>query len=245
MWIGICDDNILHSNKMEEIIIEHCKKFLNLTVDVEVFDSAETLLKEVTKHEATYPILFLDIEMSGMDGIEVAREIRKKDSDMIIIFVTSYDQYTLKSFEVKPFRYLLKPVNDENVTYILSQAIDEAMKNNQYLFYKHQNLQYQIRCDTIIVVLSENGRMIRVETVNKNTSILFYGKIKEIEKSLNPMRFVKVNPGTIINLSYINIISGNEVHLIDGQIFTISRGQKKIVKESYNDFIARKMGMNI
>ncbi len=245
MWIGICDDNRLHSGNIEAIVLKYCKKFLNLSVEIEVFDSAESLLKEIMNPSVSFQILFLDIEMQGMNGIDAAREIRKIDPNVLIIYVTSYDQYTLESFEVKPFRYLLKPINNEKLTLALFQAIDEVMNNNQYLFYKQQNMQCQINCDKIAVILSESGRMISVKTSNLNESIIFYGKIKEIEKMLNPLRFIKVNPGTIVHLNYVNIITGSEVYLTTGQVFSISRGQKKIVKEHYNNFISTRIGVNL
>ena len=245
MQICICDDDLLHSSQIEGIILNYGKKFLNISLEVEVCHSAESLLKEIDTNQTSYQILFLDIEMGKMNGIEAAAAIRKKDSAMVIIFLTSYDRYTLKSFEVKPFRYVLKPVNAEDMTRILSHAIDEVMRNNQYLFYKHHNVQYQIRFDRITAIFSEKGRMIRVRTMNENESIVFYGKIKEVETMLNPTMFVKVNSGTVINLNHVNIISGNEIDLIDGQIVTMSRSQRKAVKEAYHHFVCRKVGMNI
>ncbi len=245
MLISICDDNLIHSSMLEEIIIEYCKKFMNLSIDIDVFQSAESLLKQINTLDTSYQILFLDIEMEGMNGIEAAHQIRKIDSDILIIYVTSYDNYTLESFEVKPFRYLLKPIQEEKLTHVLSQAFDEVLKSNQYLFYKQQNMQYQISCDKIMTITSENGRMLRVCTTSNDEDILFYGKIKEIEKQLNPFRFVKANPGTIIHLNHVSIITGNEVYLTDNQIISISRGQKKVVKDTYNDFISKRVGINL
>ncbi|MFD4706949.1 LytR/AlgR family response regulator transcription factor [Gottfriedia sp. NPDC058432] len=241
MKICICDDDILHSMKLEEIILDYTEKFHNLLIDIDVFSSPNSLIKRKDLGEFDYQILFLDIEMNEMNGIDVAREIRKQDRNLLIIYVTSYNKYTIESFEVSPFRYLLKPVDSKKIKHVLSIAIDEIMLNNQYLFFKLQNIQYQIKCVDIISISSENGRMIRIITCNGEKSILFYGKIKELEKKLNPLTFVKVNQGTIVNLNYIYIISGSEIYLSNNDILTISRGQKKIVKETYHEFISKKL----
>lgn len=245
MLISICDDNLLHSSRIEKIILEHFKKFMNLSVEVNIFHSAEPLLKSLQISESSCQILFLDIEMEGMNGIEAAHNIRKFDTEIIIIYITSYDKYTLESFEVKPFRFLIKPVTKSQLTHVLSQAIYDIMNSNQYLFYKQQNTQCQIKCSKIISITSEKGRILRICTTNSDEDILFYRKIKEIQEQLNPLQFVKVNQGTIINLHHINIITRNEVHMINGQVIPISRGQKKIVKDTYSDFISQKLGLNL
>ena len=191
----------------------------------------------VEEEEVKPQILFLDMEMAGMNGIETARKLRNKDRSMLIIYVTSYDKYTMDSFEVSPFRYLLKPVDYEKIEQVFSAAIDEILNNHASLFFKRNNEQIQVNCDKIISIVSEKGRMLRLITREAQQANLFYAKIKDVEKQLDPFVFIK------INLNYVYIISSEEIHLTTGEVIPISRGRKKAVKEVYSLFVKRKVGI--
>ncbi|MFE4709814.1 LytR/AlgR family response regulator transcription factor [Paenibacillus sp. NPDC056722] len=238
--ICICDDDQLHSSKLEKIIMDCVSKYPNIALDIDIYGSGATLLNALHVRNEEYQILFLDIEMDSLNGIEVARKIRETDKSMIIIYVTSYAEYTMESFEVSPFRYILKPIDDENISKVLLHAVEEITRNNQYLFFKSQNLNYQIKSETILSISSLKGRIIHVVTCDNEFT--FYGTIKDVEDMLDPLSFIKVNQGTMVNLNYIHIISGTDVILTNKEKYAISRGQKKIVKDAYNHFIKRRIG---
>lgn len=241
--IAICDDNVQHSTELENIILDCMDKYPNIKIETDVFDSGSSLLNNMNLCIETYQILFLDIEMDAINGIETAYEIRKSDRNLIIIYVTSYYKYTLESFKVAPFRYLLKPIDKKKIEKVLLEAIREIKLNNQYLFFKYQNRQYQLAAENIISISSEKGRMLKIITSDGEEEFQFYGRLKDMENQLNPLIFVKVNQGTILNLNYVHIISGVELQLTNGDTFFISRGQKKVVKEAYKGFIKRRIGL--
>ena len=243
MKVAICDDDLNYCGIMERHLLKIIKKYINLTIDIDVYQSGEEMLRIIETERVRPQILFLDMEMTQMNGIETARKLRNKDRNMLIIYVTSYDKYTMDSFEVSPFRYLLKPVDDKKIEQVFSAAVDEILNNQANLFFKHNNEQIQINCEEIISIVSEKGRMLRVNTIEERARNLFYAKIKDVEKQLNPSVFVKVNQGTIINLNFVHIISGEVTHLVNGEIVPISRGKKKTVKEAYSLYMKRKVGI--
>lgn len=241
--ICICDDNAKHSSQLEQYISDYLGKIMHIEYNIDIFESGENLIRSLKVNEVNYQIMFLDIEMEGINGIEAATFIRKSDRDMLIIYVTSYDKYTLDSFTVSPFRYLLKPIEREQFEEILSLAINEVMMNNQFLFFKFQNVQYQIKYDHIKSITSESGRLVIVKTIDKKGKYLFYGKLKDLEKQLNPLIFIRISSGVFVNFNFIHIISGMEIHMDDGEIYTISRSKNKLVKYAYNEFLKRKLGV--
>lgn len=243
MKVAICDDELSYCGTMESYLLKISKKYINLAVDIDVYQSGEEMLRMIELDEIRPQILFLDMEMTGMNGIETARKLRDKDRSMLIIYVTSYDKYTMDSFEVSPYRYLLKPVDYEKIEQVFSVAIDEILNNHVSLFFKRNNEQVQVNCDKIICIVSEKGRMLRVITREEQQGSLFYAKIKDIEQQLNPFVFVKVNQGTIINLNFVYIISSEDIHLTTGETIPISRRRKKAVKEAYSLFVKRKVGI--
>lgn len=243
MKVAICDDDINHCAILEQYLLNLSKKYMNLIIDIDVYQSGEELLKMIEIEKTRPQILFLDMEMEKLNGIETARELRKQDRHMLIIYVTSYDKYTMDSFEVSPFRYLLKPVDSDKIEQVFSAAVDDILNHQAILFLKYGHEQVQIPCEEIIFIESENGRMIRVITKEEQSQNLFYAKIKEVEKQLNPLVFVKVNQGTIINLNFVHIISSDQVCMTTGEIIPISRGRKKAVKEVYSLYVKRKIGI--
>lgn len=239
---AICDDNHLHNSRLETFLLRY-EKESNQTYHIDIFQSGTSLLHHILKMGKQYQILFLDIEMKSLNGIETAKKIRMYDKDCLLIYITSYDQYTLESFEVSPFRYLLKPITYPVIAKILHIAIDEIFSSNQYLFIKKYHNNYQIRFDNIIGIFSENHRQIRLAIKGPQQMLIFYGKIKNIEQQINPTIFAKVNRGTIVNMNSICSIIDTIITLENKERVPISRGYKKRFKTLYNHYIERKIGL--
>ena len=116
MRIAICDDE---KNIRELIGNKVAKQYPE--ADIIFFQSGEELLLS-DKH---IDILFLDIQMSGKNGMETARELRKKDKSVILIFVTAVEEYVFQAFDVGAFNYIVKPIDDTKFVDVLCRAVDE------------------------------------------------------------------------------------------------------------------------
>lgn len=242
MNIAICDDDLKHINLIEDMIYDLSQKLDNFKPDIDAYLSGEELLRLIDVKD--FPsILFIDVEMPGLNGIQTARELRKLSEQVLIIYVTSYETYTLESFEVRPFRYLLKPIDIKKFARAFYDAIEYINNSNSYVFFKKGKDHIQIDSSSIISIFSESGRKLRVKTNNELDEKVFYGKIKNIEKELNPLSFVKINSGTIINLKKVKILNAHEVIMIDGSILPISKNRKKSVIDLYSSFISKEVGI--
>ena len=242
MNIAICDDDLKHINLIEDMIYDLSQKLDNFKPDIDAYLSGEELLRLIDVKD--FPsILFIDVEMPGLNGIQTARELRKLSEQVLIIYVTSYETYTLESFEVRPFRYLLKPIDIKKFARAFYDAIEYINNSNSYVFFKKGKDHIQIDSSSIISIFSESGRKLRVKTNNELDDEVFYGKIKNIEKELNPLSFVKINSGTIINLKRVKILNAHEVIMIDGSILPISKNRKKSVIDLYSSFISKEVGI--
>lgn len=242
MNIAICDDDLKHINLIEDMIYDLSQKLDNFKPDIDAYLSGEELLRLIDVKD--FPsILFIDVEMPGINGIQTARELRKLSEQVLIIYVTSYETYTLESFEVRPFRYLLKPIDIKKFARAFYDAIEYINNSNSYVFFKKGKDHIQVDSSSIIAIFSESGRKLRVKTSNELDDEVFYGKIKNIEKELNPLIFVKINSGTIINLKKVKILNAHEVIMIDGSILPISKNRKKSVIDLYSNFISKEVGI--
>lgn len=109
--IAICDDEPMFGNKLELILLENAKKE-QIQINIDVYQSGTSLLKGMWEDAVSYDIIFLDIEMDGMDGLETAKEIRKKNELVLLIYVTSHKSYAIEAYEVQPFRFVVKPIDE-------------------------------------------------------------------------------------------------------------------------------------
>lgn len=106
--IAICDDNQEYINILEKYILDKNEP----EVSCDAFYSGEELVKMYNMGEGNYDVIFLDMEMNILNGIETANIIRKMDKHVIIVFVTSHTKYMQACFECSPFRFLIKPVSN-------------------------------------------------------------------------------------------------------------------------------------
>lgn len=239
--IALCEDEDLLASKYE-VQIENYFSRTSLNAEIDIFNSGERLINYIEKQHEQYQIIFLDIEMEGINGIEAARKIRKKNKNVLICYLTSYSEYTLESFEVSPFRYLLKPLDEKKLETTLDAAIEEIELECNYLFVKIGKTQRQLPQSMIAVIKSELGRKLTI-IMDNGEEISFYGKLAAIKEKLNHLYFIKVNQGTIINMGYIDRIEDDLIIMNTNDFISVSRRQKKEFRNAYNRFIERWTGM--
>lgn len=119
--VAICDDVVSTTGKIETMLQNIAKRNF-MPVDTDVFWKGEHLVDSVEMGNS-FDIIFLDIEMGQEDGITVARRIRKIDKSVLIVYVTSHENYMMESFEIRPFRFLVKPVSREMMERVCKQPM--------------------------------------------------------------------------------------------------------------------------
>ena len=129
MKIAICDDEISVLNEIKSLLAEYCKDY-DREISCDVFQSPLELLTKM-EQSGCYDALFLDILMNDDNGIEVARELRKTDKDVRIVFLTSSPEFAVQSYTVGAFYYELKPVRRESFLSLLIGCILSGRGKNQ------------------------------------------------------------------------------------------------------------------
>jgi len=232
MKIAICDDEQLSRNNIKNIIEEKLIDTANFVI--EVFDSGELLLNKYYKNPKQFDIIFLDVEMDGINGIETAKQIRQKDNKVIIIFLTSHQEFSLVGYEVKAFRYILK--NEPEV--VLMKQLDSIFKeyysiNNTFVI-NYKGSKMGLKIDSIIFFEVFNRKIV-AHTQDKEYE--FYAKLSDIESQLNQYSFIKTHKSFIVNLVYIDTIQNYLAILKTGHIVSISRRDKKAVENAFVEFL--------
>ena len=223
--IAICDDE----EKQRVYIKSLVERWLRQTfhhVKIQEYASSEQFLFEQA-YDRTQ-ILFLDIEMEKMDGIALAREIRKHNRQMQIIFVTGYMEYIQEGYDVEALHYLLKPVSQEKIDSVLERAV-ERLKTADAVFL--------VECGGEVLRLPL--KEIRFIESNRNYNIIhadndyeMRGTLSELEEKLDEA-FVRVGRSCLVNLHYVRRIGKTELILNTGENLPVPRGSYKKLNEAF------------
>jgi DNA-binding LytR/AlgR family response regulator len=216
--IAICDDEELQIKLLSRIVANWAKKS-SKEVQILSFKSAEAF-HFAWSNDKSFDILLLDIQMSGQNGIELAKAIREKDDKLSIVFITGLSEYINEGYEVSAIHYLLKPVKEEK----LYECLDKACK--------------KIIIEEKTILISCNGENIRInqseitfiEAFAHSVVINTYSgsyeikkSIAELEKELEKAMFARSHRSYIVGLKYIEKISKTDVFLESGKQIPVSR----------------------
>lgn len=211
--IAICDDDI------------RIRRFLRSSIEgagiactVEEFSNGAELLRNYQD----YDILFLDIDMPVVNGIEAAKKIRRKDRKVKIIYVTGYQDYMQRSFDVHPFSFLVKPVKKEMIIKQLREAL---------LYGREEEKAVTVRLETTsgieeiavpdIYYLEYQSRKLRL--VMKQGECMIRGKISEFLEKLVPYGFASPHKSFIVNLYHVKAIRGYDIFMMNGDQIPLSQ----------------------
>lgn len=230
--IAICDDEPIQVDTLKIYIEEYINKN-KIAAEFVCFNSGEEIIR-CSKIKAI-DILFLDMQMSGLDGIETAKLFREKNNKALLIFVTAYKDYVMKAFEVDTFRYLIKPVENNELKMVMEKIISrinnrkKRKETNDSLCISFNQKQIIIKyCD--VYYFEKFLHKIIVHAITQKYE--FYCTFKKILNML-PDYFIQVHQGYIVNTKYIKEIDGLDIILDNDNKIKASRNRIKGVKKFY------------
>lgn len=232
MKIAICDDD-WHMQQTLRTFIDETYQDLDMLVDG--FTSGEALLAAIGKQTQPYELILLDIEMTGMDGIETAKQVRRVLPDCYIIFITSHDEFALTGYEVQAFRYLVKPFRPEKLREAIS-AVREALADQCMLHVEDGPVEALVRAQDIFYVEAQDKR---VRLVTARADYSDRRGIDEMAALLEKEEFYRVHRSYLINLRYVAFMDGNTVQLVNGDTVPVSRLRKKAFKNAFQAYVKR------
>lgn len=217
MKICICDDEPKLRLALAKVVgreLELC----GIDYRIEEYASGEELLKNLAKGEPD--ILFLDIEMGKVSGMEAARELRRKYKNTVLIFVTAYPDFVFQGYEVHAFHYILKPYKEEKIREVLHKALEE-FESLKEQYYRIEQKTGTVRLLVKEIVYFKSDRK-KVQAVMKDRTEEFYGKLSDVEAEL-PWYFVRSHNRYLVNLHFVTKIEGS-VCICREEEIPVSRG---------------------
>lgn len=224
---AICDDDKYICCELEKYIIEYGKsKGLKITVDI--FYSGEKLLKYMGDGN-TYDLIFLDIEIGSITGVDVATRIRNDFDDHIIkiVFITSKEGYEIELFAVQPFEFLKKPINKNKLYAVLDLAGKLLIIDALTFTYKKSFDYIKVNIGEILYFEKES-RKIKIVTI-KGTDY-FYDTLENIMLKL-PNIFVRTHNSFVVNFEKIKYLKKESIILVNQNELPISQRNKKILRD--------------
>ena len=198
-------------------IIEKIEGF-QIVGEAEDGNSALFLVEELDPQ-----VIFLDIEMNGLNGVETAKIIRNDHKKSIIIFITAYSDFVFQGYEVQALNYILKPYKPEKIADVLNQAL-AVLNQRQDIFYaiEQKSGTHKLNLTSTIYFSSDKRKVYAVTTTD---NIEFYDKLDELFKKL-PSFFIRIHQRYIININFASAVEGNEV-IVNGETLPVSRVYKQ------------------
>lgn len=233
--IAICDDEEIMTSQIDNFIHEICDKE-NIPVDIDVFYSGQRLEKEVTDG-AKYDLIYLDIQMNNGDGITAAKNIRKMDENVLLIYVSSYDKYMMELFRLDVFAFIKKPIEYTNFEKIFLDANRKICNQKVYFSFQYKNQEYKIPCIDI-TYFESSARKIVVHTKDGGEEN-FNGKLLEVEEKLKSGKipFLRIHQSYLVNYHHIRSRSKTVVTLTNGINLPISEDRRKNFGKQYGKLL--------
>ena len=214
---AVCDDCAADRQYISDLV----KKWADSTghtIQISLFSSAENFLFCYAE-ESDYDVLLLDIEMGEMDGVTMAKQLRKTNDTLQIIFITGYSDYISEGYEVAALHYLMKPVKEEKLHSVLERATEKVKRNEKILNFEVNGEMvripvYQIRYADVY------GNYVTIHTFEELKVKMTLG---ELEKQLDD-RFFRAGRSVIVNLTMLSRVTKTEIKLNDGTVIPLPRG---------------------
>lgn len=235
MRIAICDDNNDYINTIENYI----ERLKTPATEWDSYESGENLVFAYTDNNERYDVIFLDMEMKELNGIETANKIRDIDEHVIIVFITSYTEYMKDSFKCSPFRFLVKPVDFNEFQEVFYDICKKLKKQRKTFAFTENKTRVRLFCDDIIYCESQD-HWIRICT--KEHTYRICKALTDLHELLDKEIIYRVHKSFLINFQYVKSIKENDIQLYHcDRLIPISRSYKKTVIQEYTNFIERNL----
>jgi len=232
--IGICDDNTEDVIALKEALYEYDPSF-----NIKIYADGEDLLEDCSNSKVLFDIIFLDIYMPGLNGIDVAKELRKCLKDIKIVFVSSSNEHYPEAYDVFAFNYLVKPLNKEKLNRILDQAlVDIIMERHQQICFSYKGITYRIFCKDIMYIESKD-KLVCFHLTDKRI-LQCYAKLDDILKQLPEDLFIRCHQSFAVNVLHVTETRESNFR-IDLVSINISRKYQKEAKEKYFAYLFSRM----
>lgn len=228
--IAICDDIYEFACGLKHKVEDICAK-MDLPLEAMVFTSPASLLNSEL---SAMQVVFLDIDMPEKNGLEVAKALRLKYPELILVFVTAFIEYAPAGYNVSAFRYLLKHEIDRTLPAVMEDVQKKLCESEESISVEQRAGALSIPLKKILYLEGTPYRMVLFHVENNRDPIEAIGKLADYERRLEGKGFLRLQKSFIANMSQISKISSYQVILRNG---TVLKASEKYYKQVHASFL--------
>lgn len=226
--IAVCDDEA----PITDLIEKHILAYREMTPTVYKYTSGEALIQS----QKVFDLIFLDIDMKGINGIDAAREIRQYDKRVKIVYVTSYRDYTVPAFSVHAFAYLLKPVKADDIHKIMKEACDYTCTENTPVRLSFETTHGHIVLDIRQIYYFEYENR-HVKMVTENGVFYIRSKIADMAAKMQDYGFYMPHKSFIVNFLHVQSMLNSDIHMTNGDTVMLSQKRASEFRKTFAAYI--------
>lgn len=231
MRIAICEDHQDDRTYLKQLITRYCQT-QGLEVEIDEFSSGEALLEAFETQR--FALLFLDVYMQQLNGLQTAAAIRQMDAECLLVFVTTSREHAIEGFVVKALHYLIKPITEEQVNEVFQRCKPLLQENMKCLEILANRIPVKIPLKGIhYIEVYDKTCFIHMEQELVKT----YTSLDEIDQQLDKPVFLRCHRSYIVNMRYIVNVGDNDFLLHTGVRIPISKAKKQVIKQQYLHFL--------
>ena len=234
MKICICDGKKTVHEEIKKLI-QHFGKEEN-SFEITDFSSGKEIIRSYESGK-TFDIVFLEIEMTDINGIEVAERVKEISPKSIIVFLSGYTDFVFEAFRIEALHFIVKPIKEKEFNEVFDRACKKFISISSTIILKWQSERYCIPVDEISFVEGYQ-RHLTVHTAGRDYEAV--GKLSEIFETLCHHGFVRSHQGFIVNMHYIKNFGSNDIELTDGTKVMLSVRKRQEALKVYDAFLLKR-----
>ncbi len=232
--IAVCDDDKAALSILSGALVSAFHTH-DIDVNVELFMRPRELLRRM--QSCTFDLLFLDIDMPGMDGLTLGRQLRKENNLIDIIFISNREDLVFDALRLNPKGFIRKSRFLHDVSGVIDAYFDArpAKKPTTLLVQSREQIRYLALNE--VIYIEGSGKIQLVHVVGKSEPIELHRQMQELETELNPQGFLRIHKGYLVNYRFIRRIGETDVTLTNGEIVPMSRRKSQETKSEYMELM--------
>ena len=234
--IAVCDDEKYYRDYIKRLVLNEFR-VRKICCEVDLFDSGDKFL-ELGEAVTKYRIVFLDINMEGTNGIETVKEIRKRTSELYVIFVTAFITYAIEGYKYDVVRYLLK--GNDNFEGLLTECIDAILNKINFQVevreFDFVEGKKNVNLEKIYYIESNLHKVVCWIKEESLERFSLYEKLNRIEEKIKNQKFIRIHQSYLVNMKHIISIKNYKTVLDNGEELPMSKAKFKAAKEAFIEY---------
>lgn len=227
----LCDDDPCQLEALKIILEEICQEE-GLLYSIECYSDGEKLLES---YKEPADIIFMDIEMPLMDGLETARRLRLQDTEATLIFTTSHEKYAIKGYQVDAWRYFIKPIGKRELKIeLLPRLCSLSKRKNAVLYLKTENGAETIDPGKILYIETLLNHRLAIHLEDRTLEA--YRSMSQLQEKLDATQFFRCHTSYIINFQAVLKIEHNDIIMKDQKVIPLSKHRRREFLDAFLRF---------